>query len=148
MDGDELDDSLWLSLTDRIGDPASLAGLPEPVGVYFATRLVEWDVLNGGVAQVLINNVEWLPRALDGYRVLQLEAPTGFFAEVVTLAERNVSTIAAAREGDVVEEFMALAESPEIAALDARLEQSADELSCDGARVAYVRANRGAFRID
>ena len=41
------DDELWLLLSDRIVDPAELESFPHAVGVYLASRWLEWEVGNG-----------------------------------------------------------------------------------------------------
>jgi hypothetical protein len=75
---DELDDSVWLDLADRIGrlDEGSFDRLAAPVRAFYATRVFEWQVGNGGLYQFFLNydHLPWFITAvLDGYTALGLE---------------------------------------------------------------------------
>lgn len=76
----ELDDWLWTRLCRVVGagSAASIGALPQPQQAYFATRLFEWEVMNGGLHQYFFNNPEpeLLDLVLDGYRLLGLEIPS------------------------------------------------------------------------
>ena len=50
--------------------PAECTSFPEPVMVYWATSLMEHDVLNGGFAQAVYNIPEWFEPAAIGYELL------------------------------------------------------------------------------
>ena len=67
------DDQLWLILFDLVCSPDELIKLPEPVWVYLASRLIEWEVGNGGFPQAAFNIPEWFPLAKAAYRKLGLE---------------------------------------------------------------------------
>lgn len=47
--------------------PADCASVPEPVVVYWATRLMEYNVFNGGFAQAAYNIPEWFKLAAIGF---------------------------------------------------------------------------------
>jgi hypothetical protein len=44
LESSTFDDELWLLLSDRITNPAELEDYPHPVGVYLASRWLEWEV--------------------------------------------------------------------------------------------------------
>jgi hypothetical protein len=50
--------------------PADCVSFPEPVMVYWATSLIQHDVLNGGFAQAAYNIPEWFEPAAVGYEML------------------------------------------------------------------------------
>jgi hypothetical protein len=66
----ELDDAVWLDLSKEITVPSELQRFELPVTVYFASRLLQWEVGNGGYAQAAINVPEWFELAALGYRKL------------------------------------------------------------------------------
>src|SRR5690349_14281519 len=70
LDPESFDAELWLLLVRRIHDLVDLGGYPLEVRVYFASRLLEADVDNGGFAQAAFNIPEWFGPAADGYEAL------------------------------------------------------------------------------
>jgi hypothetical protein len=63
-----LDDQLWLLLSERIHAPSDLEGLPLEVTQYYASRLVQWEVGNGGFPQAIDNGLqEWFLSAAAAY---------------------------------------------------------------------------------
>jgi Domain of unknown function (DUF4375) len=128
MHDSDFDDALWLALSGRIHSATDLAQYPAGVRMYFATRMVEWEIGNGGFEQVFENGVdEYFPAAKAGYSLLGDEASALLLDQAT-----------AARDDD--------------AALSA-LDDSLDGPPWNGVpwsdakRIAYVRAHRGEFRL-
>jgi hypothetical protein len=124
----DFDDALWLALSGRVRSADDLDRLPPGVQMYFATRMVEWEIANGGFEQVFENGVdEYFPSARAGYLLLGDPAS----AQLLDRAE-------------------AVRQDP--AALD-ELDQELDGPPWNGvpwsdaARVAYVRTHRDEFRL-
>jgi hypothetical protein len=140
----DFDDALWLALCDRIGGPKSLANLPHPVGVYYATRLVEWEVGNGGFAQAAFNIPHWIDAAITGFEELAKPAVAALIREAKNLVQQEAQRLGAAREGGIENAFAYFSDSP-FGALDSRIEEVG--FWSDSERLAYVRANRDAFRL-
>jgi hypothetical protein len=141
----ELDDWLWTRLCRVIGDgsAASIAALPQPQQAYFATRLFEWEVMNGGLHQYFFNNPEpeLLALVLDGYRLLGLDDQATVVREVIApLADREAGWRDLLRDA-TIETFMAsYVESP-LPAFDDRIEAH------DADRIRLVRSQPDAFAI-
>jgi hypothetical protein len=129
MRDSDFDDALWLALSGRISSAAELAHYPPGVRMYFATRMVEWEIGNGGFSQVFENGVdEFFPDAKAGYLLLG------------DVASAQLLDRAAAAAGDE-------------AALDA-LDASLDGPPwnglpwSDGKRISYARTHRDEFKIN
>ena len=88
----ELDDRVWLRLTDEVEftTPERLRAESDDVRSYLATRLFEWEIGNGGLHQYFFNHPdpELLQVVLDGYSHLGLH-------HVRELVEEAVAPIAA-----------------------------------------------------
>ncbi|APW41770.1 DMP19 family protein [Rhodoferax saidenbachensis] len=125
----ELDDQLWLLLCDRIRSPDDLDGLPSAIGVYYASRLLQWEVGNGGFSQAAYNVPEWLSRAATAYEVLGREQ----FSALLRKADGLIPSDP--------EQLEAL--EPSFVELDGHLD--AIEWEIDQARISYVRSQRDAF---
>jgi hypothetical protein len=127
MDDADFDDAVWLALCGLIGSASDLSHVPVGVRMYFATRIVEWDVANGGFDQALFNVGEYFEAAKVGYELLGDDAS-------VDLLVRAQSS-----EGDE-------------AALDA-LDDALDGPPWNGVpwaderRVTYVREHREEFML-
>lgn len=46
-----LNDAIWLLLSEKIHSVEDLEKYPPEVGVYYGSRLLQWEVGNGGFAQ-------------------------------------------------------------------------------------------------
>jgi hypothetical protein len=128
LDDEQFDDELWKLLTRRIQGPGDLRDHASEVSVYYASRLLQWEVGNGGFVQAAINTPEWFELAEAGYRTLGKPE----FAALIRKARGFLS------EGDPD-----LAEAS-LERLDAELPSV--EWAIDLERVRYVRANRAAFQ--
>jgi hypothetical protein len=145
------DDELWLLLSDRITHPSELDDYPPPVGVYLASRWLEWEVGNGGFAQAAYNMPQWFERAAIGYAALGKPRASALIEEALqmlsserdTLKRKGLLMRKLADDKAIHEVFSHFKES-DMAALDSRIPE--DEWWIDEERVAYVRKNRDAFR--
>jgi hypothetical protein len=127
---EELDDQLWLLLTKRIESPRDLRGLPPEIGIYFASRYLQWEVGNGGFAQAASNIPEWFALAETGYGALGQPASAALIKEARMLLSDNEHELAE-REAQLEK-------------LDAKIPQEGWEI--DAERVRYVRQHRTAFQ--
>src|SRR5512134_3828974 len=68
---EDFDDAVWGVLCNIVDfdAPDSIVTLPEPVWVYFTTRLLEWEVGNGGFAQAVMNIPDWFELAVKGNEI-------------------------------------------------------------------------------
>jgi hypothetical protein len=66
IDEDTLDTALWILTCSAIRE-GNDGRLPTPVTHYYASRLMEWEVGNGGFAQAAYNIPEWFESAAEGY---------------------------------------------------------------------------------
>src|ERR1700738_3271891 len=79
LSDDDLDDRLWQQLTRRAPptDRSAVGALRPRVRAYYATRVFEWEVGNGGLYQYFLNweGQPWLlALVLEGYDTLGLTA--------------------------------------------------------------------------
>lgn len=141
----DFDDALWTLLCARVFEPEDLESLPEAVSTYYASRLLEWEVGNGGFAQAAYNIPAWFPRAEAGYRALGKEASARLIQKAIQLlpSERQVverKGLLRAKIGDVFAHFR----ESRMAALDVQIPDA--EWWIDDERVAFVRSHRETFR--
>jgi Domain of unknown function (DUF4375) len=141
----ELDGWLWTRLCHVTGDgsAASIGALPKPQQAYFATRLFEWEVGNGGLHQYFFNNPEpeLLDLVLDGYRLLGLDDQATVVREVIApLADREGGWRDSLRDG-TIETFMASYVESALPEFDDRIEEH------DAERIRFVRSQPDAFAI-
>jgi Domain of unknown function (DUF4375) len=141
----ELDDWLWMRLCGVVDadSVASVGALPEPQRAYYATRLFEWEVMNGGLHQYFFNHPEpeLLDLVLDGYRLLDLDDQATVVREVVApLAEREAELRDSLRDG-TIETFMASYVESALPDFDDRIEAH------DAKRIRFVRSQPDAFAI-
>jgi Domain of unknown function (DUF4375) len=80
MGDGEFDDAVWMALCGRVDSPSDLADLPPGVRMYYATRLVECEVGNGGFSQAVENVVQYFDEAIAGYRLLDDDASAELLA--------------------------------------------------------------------
>jgi len=140
------DDALWLLLSGRITDPSQLDNYPHPVGVYLASRWLQWEVGNGGFAQAAYNIPEWFEMAAIGYAALGKPKAVALIKEALQMlsSERDILMRKGLLNDTTIREVFRHFSESDMAALDARIPD--DEWEIDEERVAYVRKNRDAFR--
>jgi hypothetical protein len=146
LEWETFDDELWLLLSDKITDPSQLDGYPHPVGVYLASRWLEWEVGNGGFAQAAYNIPEWFESAAIGYASLGKARAVALIKEALEMLSAERDTLhrkGLLKDTTIHDVFRHFSES-EMAALDRRIPE--EEWWIDEERVAYVRENRNAFR--
>jgi Domain of unknown function (DUF4375) len=146
LEWETFDDALWLLLCRRITDPSQLDNYPPPVGVYLASRWLEWEVGNGGFAQAVYNIPEWFESAEIGYAALSKPKAVALIKEAREMLStereslRRKGLLGAPNLHAISRHFS----ESDMNALDARI--PGDEWWIDEERVAYVRKNRDAFR--
>jgi hypothetical protein len=139
---EDFDDLLWSALCHAVDSPQTVIKLPEPVWVYYATRLLEGEVGNGGFAQAAMNIPEWFGLAARGNEILGKPELAAFIRGAGKLAWSEAKCLRKARDGGLEDAFAYFREG-NFEKFDRRL----DEIGwwCDEERIAYVRANREAF---
>lgn len=142
---DELDDWLSIRMSLVVGEPsaAAVAALPEAQRAYYATRMFEWEVMNGGLHQYFFNNSDpdLLDLVVEGYRLLDLEGQATVVREVVApLATREAEWRESLRDG-TVQSFMDAYVESALPDLDDRIEAH------DADRLAFVRNHAQVFAI-
>ncbi len=142
-DWTEFDDELWGVVADAV-DIDSIGELPEPVRVYFATRLVEWDVGNGGFAQAAMNYAGVFEHAALGFLALGKPDIAALIRAAALVAESEKASIDEARDGGVEGAFEYFAESDAFDEFDQRLDE-VGWFENGEARLDYVRAHRDDF---
>jgi hypothetical protein len=140
----EFDDALWLALCNVVNDrdEAAFAALPTPVRLYFASRLVEWDVGNGGFAQAAYNVPHLFALAREGYAALGLPAAAALIARAEQLIAEGHGDFDVDLEDDIGEAFDEFAESP-LAELDDEIDEAG--WWATEQRTAYVLEHRADF---
>ena len=140
------DDEMWFLLSERITDPSQLDNYPQPVGVYLASRWLQWEVGNGGFAQAAYNIPEWFETAASGYAALNKPKAVALIKEALQMLSNERDTLMRKdllNDTTIHEVFRHFSES-DMKVLDTRIPE--DEWEIDEERVAYVRKNRHAFR--
>lgn len=141
---DDLDDAVWLALCEKITGPEYLQRFPFPVTVYYASRLLQWEVGNGGFAQATFNVPEWFELAAVGYRSLGKTVAESIILEVKRLLPENEEAGRQLRSGEI--EWENYFVGHDFSVYDDRA-YACDEWEIDKERIAYVRENREAFRV-
>jgi hypothetical protein len=138
---DDFDSELWRILCNRITSVESLKTWPVPVRAYYASRLLEWEVGNGGFAQAAMNIPEWFEEAAKGYEVLGKSKCAKLIRDVAVVVNQEVDNIAKASVS-IEKAFEYFDES----AFD-HFDNQLDEVGwwSDEDRVDFVRANRESF---
>jgi len=141
----EFDDALWLLLCGFVDSPSDLYRYDPPVRVYYASRLLQWEVGNGGFAQAAYNIPDWFDLAAQGYEALKRPQAAQLIREAIKLlpAERDTLKRKGLYTATIGRDFDHFRES-RITALDDRIPQ--DDWEIDDQRVEYVRKHRDAFR--
>jgi Domain of unknown function (DUF4375) len=140
---EDFDDALW-GVVSVYGDISTIGDLPEPVRVYFATRLVEWDVGNGGFAQAAMNYLAVFEHAAKGFESLGKPDIAALIRAAAKVAEREQANIDEARAGGVEGAVEYFREGDAFDEFDERL-GDVGWFENGEARLSYVRAHRDDF---
>jgi hypothetical protein len=144
LDDDDFDHEVFCALFDRISSPRDVAQFSSPVGFYFASRLVQNDVCNGGFAQAAFNMPEWFELAAAGYRALGKHKSARSIEEVKDLLGGNEEAVRQLRADETKwEEYF----GDHVFQVYDQLVFDSDDWEVDPERIAYLRANRDAFKI-
>jgi hypothetical protein len=73
--------------------PADCAAVPQPVVTYWATRLMQFDVWNGGFAQAAYNIPEWFDLAAKGYERLGRPASAERIRRAAEMSQSEQETV-------------------------------------------------------
>jgi len=84
-----LDSALWMLTCRLLSSDEQAAQLPNPVLNYYASRLMEWEVGNGGFAQAAYNIPHWFERAAEGYDAIGHSSGAQRIREAATMARRD-----------------------------------------------------------
>ena len=140
----DLDDAVWLALCEKITGPNALQQFQFPVTVYYASRLLQWEVGNGGFAQAAFNVPEWFELAAVGYHTLGKTTAQSIILEVKRHLPDNEEAVRQLRTGEI--EWEDYFVDHDFSAYDERAYAS-EEWEIDMERITYVRVNREAFMI-
>jgi hypothetical protein len=72
---------------------AECTSVPEPVVVYWATRLMEYNVLNGGFAQAAYNISDWFEPAAIGYEQFGRLVAADRIRQAAKLSQNEQTTV-------------------------------------------------------
>jgi hypothetical protein len=144
VDGLEFDDALWLLTANRVYRLNDLKELPAPVLHYFASRLIEREVGNGGFAQAADNALEWFGVAAAGYEAIGCFEAASRIRQVAAASESEEGGfgIASDRHGDIADVVASVDEcQPE------EFDEGLDEIGwwAIERRLAYVLDHQDAF---
>jgi hypothetical protein len=142
VDDPTFDDELWLSLVELIATPQDVGRFAKPVVLYYASRLLQWEVGNGGFAQAAYNVPDWFELAAVGYDELGEPRFAAMIREAMTLlpTENRETTFDSQEIGELFQQFS----ESKLARLDERLGEI--DWEADAKRLQYVRDNRQVFR--
>lgn len=138
---DDFDTELWRLLCKRITTVESLQVWPEPVRAYYASRLLEWEVGNGGFAQAAMNIPEWFEEAAKGYEVLGKPKCAALIREAAEFAVSEAHALSEA--GASLESAFEYFDEAVFEIFDSQLNKLGWWAEED--RIDFVRANRAAF---
>lgn len=141
---EELDDLIWQFLCTRIKNPEDLKRYPSPIAVFFASYLMEHEVGNGGFAQAAYNIPDWFEAARDAYRALGKPAAADVIEKVRQSLAENEAKVNSLRRGEI--DWDDYFVNHPFHVFDEQAYASG-EWEIAEARIAYVRANRNAFKI-
>jgi len=143
MDDHDLDDAIWLSLCERISSPEHLKHFQPQVAVFYASYLMEHEVGNGGFAQAALNIPEWFELAAEAYRALGKSAVASLIMKVYQQLSKNEEIARKFRSGEIQWEDYFADHSFNVYN---KLVYESNEWEITTERIAYVRANREAFK--
>ncbi|WP_407493458.1 DUF4375 domain-containing protein [Pseudooceanicola sp. MF1-13] len=89
IDAFTLDDAVYLKLTNVIGDAETLSRVLAPVADYYASRIMQFDVGNGGFAQAAYNIPDFFGPAAQGYRTLGLTEAADLIDRAAAIATQE-----------------------------------------------------------
>ena len=137
-----LDDTLWYFMTERGGPADTPSNSSGPVQHYVASRLMEWEVGNGGFAQAVHNIPEWFNAAAEGYKAMGIESSAARIRRAQALMAEGAAMFTRGADVTIEQVFSEFAES-KLSELDKGLAEIG--WWAIEARIAYVRDNRSAF---
>jgi hypothetical protein len=136
------DDELWFFMTSKNGPYEQPLRGNVFVRNYVASRLLQWEVGNGGFAQAAYNAPEWFEPAALGYEALGLPLAAERIRTAISLIAHGAANFTRGPGVTIEQVFSAFTES----ALSA-LDEGLDSIGwwATERRVVYVRTNRESF---
>src|SRR5882724_7733531 len=124
--------------------PAECISIPEPVVVYWATKLMEYNVFNGGFAQAAYNVPEWFEPAAIGFDLFGRPIAADRIRQAAKLSQSEQATVSwlKRRRAEIRAIFGHFRESA-LRGLDKDLYEIGWDVTA--ARIQLARANREAF---
>jgi Domain of unknown function (DUF4375) len=89
IDEDALDTALWMLACRVVYGDERAGQLPDPVIHYYASRLMEWEVGNGGFSQAAYNIPEWFEPAAQGYEAIGHSPAAQLIREAGVIARKE-----------------------------------------------------------
>ena len=141
---ENFDDAEWGVLWSIVDfdAPDSILMQPEPVWVYFPTRLLQWEVGNGSFAQAAMNIPDWFELAAKGNEILGKPHLAVFIRSIAQFSRGERNQIDNARGGGLESAFEYFRKG-----IFSQFDEQLDRIGwwCDEERVAYVRAHQEQF---
>lgn len=129
LDDEDFDTELWHLFWPHVGSPSDLENQPLEAMHYYASRLVQWEVGNGGFGQAVENIYDWMPFALIGYEALQEHKGAALIRSALEIVSKNRNN------HDVLFNAFEILDK----------QYNPDIWEVDKARIAYVRVHREAL---
>lgn len=134
MADDDLDDGVWLAVSERTDHPNDL---PEAVRDWFVCRWIEWEVLSHGLGPAMQQVRHLLPLAITAWRSMGLHATADAFDALGPRLAQIAARADKLSEDDAAELWDD--------ALDEQDDDMAELCENDDVRIAWVREHREAF---
>lgn len=99
MPMEDFDDALWHASLDAVKLAEDFHALPGGFRMYFATRMVEWEVGSGGFVEAVECAAAYWDEAIAGYRLLGDESSAELLARCKGLDEKALETMDAVVAG-------------------------------------------------
>jgi hypothetical protein len=148
LSDEEFDRNVWLLVCRVVQVMEAYDDLPIPVINYYASRRMEWDVGNGGVAQAAYNMPEWFEAAARGYDAIGHADAAGLIRRALAISKGESGVVARLRRrgAGIGAIFKSFRESS-LKGLDGDLPDTLETIGwwASADRIAYVRQNRPAF---
>lgn len=120
---------LWLLFCKNVQSPADPENQPLEAMYYYASRVVQWEVGNGGFGQAVENVFEWMRYALAGFEGLNEHKGAALIRTALEIVSKN--------QHKIEDMFDALELFDE--------QYNPAVWNIDEIRIAYVRTHREAF---
>jgi hypothetical protein len=142
ISSDDFDDALYFGLIDHLEDSSTFPNHPLPAVNYIASRMLEWEVGNGGFSQAAYNIPDWFSPAAQGYNAIGLPKAAALIQKAQKLIHKGEAKGFLARNiGDLFAQF----NESKLAKLNEEAELERVGWWAIEKRLQYVRENKAAF---